>query len=162
MKLPNDLVAFLHAKKQLAYDPATCEAGAIKLLRLDQLKVELFPAFCDGEEFVNNPHNGEQGYYLVEGVSLVGECIDYHPIGLLMWLPLEGCYATWDESHWHIGVFSPSVTWSRIASEPAQHINAQWVGAFEDSAPATSLIPWPKYRYSPQMSGAPFPYSERP
>jgi hypothetical protein len=79
-----------------------------------------------------------------------------------MWLPLEKCYATWDMEHWYIGVFSPDRTWSEIVKAPTQYINAQWVGAFDDSTPATALKPWPKYRYSEQKGAGPFPFTEAP
>jgi hypothetical protein len=163
LDLPRDLVAFLAAGKQLEYDPSTCEAGAITLLSVEQLKLELFPMYFDTDmEGIpdGDPHKGENGYYLVEGVNLVSECLDYDPCGLLMWLPLEKCYATWDMEHWYIGVFGPDQTWSQIVKTPAQYINAQWIGAFEDSAPATALKPWPSHRYSKQMGGGPFPVTE--
>jgi hypothetical protein len=163
MNLPQDLAEFLRAVKQLHYDPNTCEAGAIKLLGIDQIKVELFPMYIDDEKMAaSDPHYGENGYYLVEGVNLVAECTAYDPVGLLLWLPLERCYATWDMDHWYIGVFSQEMTWWQLVQNPAQYINAQWVGAFEDSAPANALVPWPKYRYSPQMpQRKPFPYTDR-
>lgn len=161
LELPQDLVEFLRAGKQLEYDPATCEAGAITLLALDRLKVELFPMYTNTTEIPGlpegDPHQGEDGYYLVEGVNLVSGCADYDPCGLLMWLPIEKRYATWDMEHWYLGVFGPDCTWSRIVRAPAQHINAQWIGAFEDSAPAEPLKPWPIHRYSEQIGSGPFP-----
>jgi hypothetical protein len=164
LDLPHDLFEFLAAGKQLEYDPATCESGAIRLLPLQQLKIELFPMYMDTDIDglpEGDPHKGENGYYLVEGVNLVGECQDYEPCGLLMWLPLENCFATWDMDHWYIGVFSPEHTWSQIVKAPAPYINAQWVGAFEDSVSAKALKPWAKYRYSQQLVGSgPFPFSE--
>ena len=48
LQLPNDFLAFLHAGGQLEYDPATCEAGAVTLLRLGELKLELFPIETGG------------------------------------------------------------------------------------------------------------------
>lgn len=163
LNLPADLVAFLKAGKQLEYDPATCEAGKVELLALDQLKVQLFPMFIDDEElFALDPHHGENGYYLVEAINLVRECDGYHAVGTLIWLPFDNVYGTWDEEHWYIGVFDPETTWTKIVEAPAQHINAHWVGAFPDSVNATSLIPWPKYRYSAQRGTGPFPYVERP
>lgn len=162
LNLPPDLVEFLAAGKQLVYDPDECEAGAIRLLPLDRLKLELFPMFIDSamtELYESDPHKEDNGYYLVTGVNLVAECEDYDPCGLLMWLPIERRYATWDHSHWYIGVFGPDQTWAEIIKAPAQHINAQWVGAFSDSVPATPLKPWPIHRYSPQLLGpSPFPY----
>jgi hypothetical protein len=159
LKLPADLVAFLQAGRQLEYDPDTCEAGAVVLLPLEQLKVELFPMDCQSTEVEGqDPHEGELGCYLVEGVNLIAECSGgYDPVGLLLWLPREGRYAIWDNDHCYIGVFGPEVTWARIAAAPAQHINAQWVGAFPDSAVASCLVPWPKYRYNERQVYEPQP-----
>jgi hypothetical protein len=163
LHLPADLVAFLAAGRQLDYDPEECEAGAIRLLPVDRLKLELFPMYIDPdmeELYESDPHKEENGYYLVTGVNLVAEWADYDPCGLLLWLPLERRYATWDSSHWYIGVFGPEQTWTEIVRAPARHINAQWVGAFSDSVPATPLKPWPTHRYSRQMGGGPFPFQE--
>jgi hypothetical protein len=164
LNLPTDLVEFLAAGEQLVYDPGDCEAGAIQLLPLDRLKLELFPMYIssDMEElYESDPHQGENGYYLVTGVNLVAECEEYDPCGLLMWLPIEWRFATWDHEHWYFGVFGPEQTWTEIVKAPAQHINAQWVGAFADSVPATPLVPWPTHRYSKQREGpSPFPFEE--
>ena len=164
LNLPAYLVEFLAAGKQLVYDPEECEAGAIRLLPLDRLKLELFPMFIDSdmkELYDSNPHKGDNGYYLVAGVNLVAECDDYDPCGLLMWLPVERRFATWDGDHWYIGVFGAEQTWTEIVKSPARHINAQWVGAFSNSVPATPLQPWPLHRYSRQLYGpSPFPFEE--
>jgi hypothetical protein len=164
LHLPADLVEFLAAGKQLVYDPEACEAGAIRLMSLERLTLELFPMYISSEMdelYASDPHKEENGYYLVTGVNLVAACADYDPCGLLMWLPLERRYATWDHEHWYIGVFGPEQTWAEIVKAPAQHINAQWIGAFADSVPATALKPWPLHRYSKQRQGpSPFPFEE--
>jgi hypothetical protein len=165
LDLPEDLRAFLAAGKALEYDPADCDAGAIQLVPLDQLALQLFPMYTDSDAMTDanlnadDPHRGEDGYYLVEGVNLVQECDDYDPCGLLMWFPLERCYGIWDSSHWHISVFRPEHTWSRIAADPVLYVNAGWGDLIRDWPPLRPLIPWPKYRYSPQQGGGPFPYT---
>jgi len=164
MNLPQDLIDFLAAGKQLEYDPDACEAGAIRLLPLEQLKLELFPMFIDsemGDLYANNPHRGHNGYYLVLGVNLVAECVEYDPCGLLMWFPLEQRFGIWDAGHWYIVVFGPEQTWSEIVRSPARHINALWDSGFADAVPTTPLQPWSLHRYSPQLQGpSPFPYEE--
>lgn len=165
LNLPADLVAFLTAGKQLDYDPEECEAGAIRLLPLDQLKLELFPMFIESsmeELYDSDPNKGERGYYLVTGVNLVAEAEHYDPCGLLMWLPIERRFATWDQGHWYFGVFGPEQTWTEIVKAPADHINAQWDGSVPGYVPATkALKPWPIHRYSEQRSGpSPFPFEE--
>ena len=106
-----------------------------------------------------DPHRGENGYYLVEGVNLVGECERYRPCGLLMWLPRERCYGIWDEDHWHMSVFRGDQTWSRIAADPAAYLDCGWGDLVRESPPLRPLLPWPKYRYSRQKGGGPFPYT---
>src|SRR5262245_45247994 len=119
LNLPDDLREFLAAGKQLEYDPGDCEPGAVRLRALHSTTLQLFPMYTDSDsrttEKLNSddPHRGENGYYLVEGVNLVGECDEYDPCGLLMWLPLENCYGIWDSDHWHISVFNPEHTWSK-------------------------------------------------
>jgi hypothetical protein len=66
LELPQDLFDFLAAGRQLKYDPRTCEAGAVKLLPLNQLKLELFPMYITSEMeglYDADPHKGENGYY---------------------------------------------------------------------------------------------------
>jgi hypothetical protein len=159
LNLPEDLIAFLRSCKQLEYDPTKCEAGAVTLLPLGQLKVELFPMDCQGSNLEEeDPHRGELGCYLVDGVNLVAGCTGgYNPVGLLLWLTREGRYGTWSDGDYPcIGVFGPLINWSRIAEAPAQHINAQWAFV-EDSAPASSLVPWPRYPYSAEQVYQPLP-----
>jgi hypothetical protein len=166
LSLPDDLKTFLATGKQFDLNPSTCEAGAIKLLPLDKLALELFPMYADSDSMTtdgfntDDPHRGENGYYLVEGVNLVAECSLYDPCGLLMWLPRENCYGIWDSDHWHISVFPPEHTWSRIAADPAEYIDSGWGELTQEWPPKRPLIPWPKYRYSEQRGGGPFPYTE--
>jgi hypothetical protein len=159
LKLPDDLAAFLKAGKQLEYDPASCEAGLVTLLLPERLKVELFPTDCQSTDIEHkDPHEGELGCYLVPAVSLLANCTGgYDAVGLLLWFPEEGRYGTWDSSHTYLAVLPRETTWGQTAQKPAQHINSQWVGAFEDSAPAEALVPWPKYPYSPKQIYEPVP-----
>jgi hypothetical protein len=167
LALPENLKEFLAAGKQLDYDPGTCDAGVVKLLPLDKLVLELFPMYTDSDSMTteglngDDPHGGENGYYLVEGVNLVSECAGYRPCGLLMWLPVESCYGIWDSDHWHISVFSPEHTWSRIVADPARYINSGWGALIQQQPPLRPLIPWPNHRYSKQKGGGPFPYTSQ-
>jgi hypothetical protein len=167
LALPEDLTQFLAAGKQFDLTPSTCEAGAIKLLPLDRLTLELFPMYTDSDAMTqeglndDDPHRDENGYYLVEGVNLVAACALYDPCGLLMWWPLEKSYGVWDSTHLHASVFGPEHTWSRIAMSPGAYINAGWGDLIQEWPPLRPLIPWSKYRYSPQKGYRPFPYTER-
>ena len=72
LDLPADLRAFLAAGKQLEYDPVTCEAEAITLLPLSELKLERFPVETSGHPwFELDPHFPAVNSYLVLGVNLV-------------------------------------------------------------------------------------------
>ena len=144
--LPADLVAFLRSGKPLKYDPEACEAGAVELLPLDKLKVEFFPMTPDSPD---DPHAGEYGSYLVAGVSLLGSCDGYDPVGLLLWLPLDERYGTWDGEHGTLRVFRKNVSWTVIAKNAPRHINAQWED--EGSAPVTDLAPWERHPHNAEQ-----------
>jgi hypothetical protein len=156
LDLPADLVTFLRERRQLAYDPAKCEAGRVLLLSLDQLRVQRFPTDTQSTEIEHeDPHRGEGGCYLVEGVNLVAGAEGYDPIGLLLWFPAERRFGTWDSSHTCILTFDPEVRWTHIADAPWKFINAQWIGAYEDSASAKPLRPWDKHEFSPKQMHEP-------
>jgi hypothetical protein len=147
LHLPADLVAFLAAGKQLLYNPAPCEAGAVTLLPLAQLQLERFPVETSGSPFFEqDPHYPDVNSYLVLGVNLVASCTgDYDPVGLLLWLAIERRYGVWDSSHCRIQMFGPEVTWERIAAAPSQHINAGWTGIDPEAPPMEDLVPWPAH-----------------
>jgi hypothetical protein len=146
LQLPADLVAFLDAGRQLEYDPAACEAGAVTLLPRSELRLRTFGAHCGGTSHeAGDPHPGP-GVYLVSGVDLVASCTgDYEPEGLLVWFPGERSFGVWDSSHDYVLVFGPAVSWAQIARSPARFINAQWAFEDLDRAPAEFLVPWPRY-----------------
>ena len=133
----------------MEYEPAACEAGAITLVRLADLKLERFPVETGSlGVFEQDPHYPERNSYLVLGVNLVADCTGgYDAAGLLMWLPVERRFGIWDSSHCGIQVFGPEVTWARIAADPVPHINAGWSSIDESSPPMEDLVPWPAHPY---------------
>jgi hypothetical protein len=159
LELPDDLAAFLAAGKQLEYDPEPCEAGAITLLPLADLKLERFPVETSSlPVFEQDPHYPDVNSYLVLGVNLVASCTgDYEPVGLLIWLPVERQYGIWDSSHCGIQVFGPEVTWGRIAADPVPHINAGWTGIDRRAPKMTELVPWPVHPYEDRQVYEPQP-----
>jgi hypothetical protein len=159
LQLPADLVAFLLAGGQLAYDPATCEAGAVTLLPPSELRPERFPVETGGSPFfAQDPHSPAVHSYLVLGVNLVAACTGgYEPAGLLLWLPVEGRYGVCDNSHCTVRVFGPEVTWARIAAAPARHLNAGWIGIDPDAPPLADLVPWPAHPYGGRQVYVPQP-----
>lgn len=134
LALPADLAAFLDAGRQLEYDPAGCEAGAVTLFPRSALRLRMFDAQLP---------ESANGVRPVPGVDLVAGCTgDYAPHGLLVWFPGPRSYGTWDEAHDYVRLFGPAVTWADIAAAPARFLNARWDFPDLDRAPAEFLDPW--------------------
>jgi hypothetical protein len=159
LDLPTDLLAFLASGKQLEYDPDPCEAGAITLLPLSELKPERFPVETGSlPVYEQDPHYPDVKSYLVLGINLVANCSgDYESVGLLLWLPVERRYGIWDSSHCGIQVFGSEVTWDQIATNPVPHINAGWTGIDPAAPPMEELVPWPVHPYSDKQVYSPQP-----
>jgi hypothetical protein len=111
------------------------------------------------QEVYGDPRRGD-GYYVVEAANLVASCEHYDPYGILIWIPKEKMFATWDCDHHLIKVLMTrrvrndqslieAVTWTDIASDPVRFINSQWT---HDCTTSKLLIPWPKYPWKPQRS----------
>jgi hypothetical protein len=144
--LPDDVVEFFRVGKQLQYDASRIEAGEVKLKGLDELtQGEVWI----GTDNAGDPHEGEAGYYAIPAVSLTGECKAYDPDYILLWLPRERLFGTWDCDHWALKVFR-GATWSDIVASPAAYINAQW--DWKDTL-GSQFVPWPKYEFK---TGRPF------
>ena len=141
--IPNDLWEFLVAGKQLDYSVELCEAGKVVLQAPGRLTVE--PVFIDSEgsplDSVD-PNAGVKGYYAVPAISLLASCENFDPEGILIWLPDQSCYGTWDCDHWDVFTFG-SVTWMEIVRDPVPFINAQWKHEIE----CEYLIPWDRYEF---------------
>jgi hypothetical protein len=144
LDIPDDLRAFLLARRSLKYPKASCEAGKVTLRKLQDLRVGSFPAQTYGTPHADaDPHRGESGTYSVQGVDLVESCTgDYDPDGLLVWFPAEASYGVCDTEHDYILLFGSHVRWPDIAGSPARFINAQWAFEGIDRAAATFLAPW--------------------
>src|SRR5262245_55446411 len=148
LKLPRDLAAFLRQGRQFDYDPARCEAGLVTLLPLDVLRLHLFPMDCQSTPVAKaDPNHGSLGCYLVPGVSLLAPARGYDPDGLMLWLPLERRFGTWDSSHDVVSMYKRGTTWADIVAQPKQHINACW-GSWKVME---CLKPWLRCRYYPSM-----------
>lgn len=149
MNLPSDLVLFLTAGKPLEYDPSSVEPGVVGLKSLDM--VELGVVWVNADESPlrkDDPHAGDDGYYAVPAVSLTGTCEAYDPDFILLWLPGEQMFGTWDCDHWDLYVF-PDKTWSDILSDPATYLNAQW-GDYKRKQ-SEYFKPYPKYAFKEGM-----------
>ncbi len=141
---PKDLVEFLKNGKQLNYDPDECEPGQITLLPFEELSLGEVYIDSEGAPFVDkDPHAEEKGYYSVPAVNLVADCDGYDPKGILIWLPDQRKFGTWDNDHWDV-LFFPNVTWSDIVSDPVRYVNAQWE---PKEVECDYLQPFPKYPF---------------
>lgn len=144
--LPDETVEFLRAGGQLEYDPHSIEAGKVVLKRLDELTED---EVWIGTDLPDDPHAGEEGYYAIPAVSLTGECKAYEPEFILLWLPREQLFGTWDCDHWVLKVFRDA-GWSGIMANPAAYLNAQWE-LYDELG--TEFVPWPQYEF---QKGRPF------
>ena len=45
--------------------------------------------------------------------------LGYDPVGVLVWLPVEGCFGAWDGDHWDL------ITFPEPAAQPAQRRNGR-------------------------------------
>ena len=90
-----------------------------------------------------------RGYYTVPAISLTAKCEAYSPEYILLWLPNEKMFGTWDEDHWVLLVFR-GASWDDIVKDPLPYLNAQW----DDAKCLGSYIePWKSYEFKP---GRPF------
>lgn len=144
--LPADLRAFLAEGRSLQYDASAAEAGQVRLH--SDPPVVILNVDSDGAGWApSDPHAGETGYYAVPAIDLIAACDEsYDPAGLLVWLPKEQTFGTWDMDHWDITVFL-DVTWADIEADPLTYLNAQWEGG------GTTLVPVERYDF---VEGRPF------
>lgn len=148
MDIPEDLREFLAEGKQLKYPAKKCEAGRVRLPRLEDLRERTFRAQTYGTPHEHSdPHAGESGTYAVRGIDLIASCTgDYEPEGLLVWFPLEGRYGVVDIDHDYVLLFAPQIRWSDIVKNPVPFINAEWSDEEDaDWMPTEHLAPWHNY-----------------
>jgi hypothetical protein len=145
--VPDDLLAFLRAGRQLRYKAADCEAGRVTLFTPDKLREVVFDAQTYGTPAVKkDPHRAQAGTYGVTGIDLVAKCGGgYDPDGLLVWFHGEQRYGTVDTSHDYVLLFARDVRWADIVAAPVRYLNAQWAFEDEDVAPTEYLEPWHRY-----------------
>ncbi|MFO1451362.1 MAG: hypothetical protein U1F61_24595 [Opitutaceae bacterium] len=145
--LPADFVQFLQSGRALSYDPTKIEPGEVGLHMLEELK--------EGEVWIgtddpDDPNYEKDGYYAVPAVSLTGRCEAYDPEFILLWLPDQQKFGTWDCDHWILLVFDDA-DWRAIQQDPAPYLDAQWRNT--RSVAATRFQPWHRYALK---SGRPF------
>lgn len=144
MRLPDDLIAFLRHELRLDYVPEWSIAGKVRLASLGALRLGNYPVGSKGKEQArNDPNRRRRGRYVVPGVSLVAECEKQDPDGLLLWIPEEQSFGTWDPDHHDVWLFW-DVSWAEIAQDPIPYLNGRWE---RDRVETEWLVPWPKYPF---------------
>src|SRR5262249_17184660 len=120
-----DLIAFLRAQRQLDVDPQKTTTGPVALKPLAHLQFDELPVTTKGTPLEHmDPHRGEEGYYALRVVHLVGECDAYHPDGLLAWFCDYGVYGSWNGNRCTARAF-PGASWSKIVANPAKYLDTQ-------------------------------------
>lgn len=124
--LPTELIAFLRSDSQLSFDPRAAECGPVTLKPLDFLRIEELSVTTRGTPLERrDPHRGDNGYYALRVVDLVGGCDAYSPEGPLAWLCDFGMFGSWDSDH-HTAIAFPKASWAKIVAAPARFLGAQW------------------------------------
>jgi hypothetical protein len=144
--LPEDLLEFLENESQLDYDPDDCECGQVTLFAHNKLSPSVVFVDSDDAPFANlDPHAEEEGCYVVPAINLVAECEGYDPDGILIWLPDQRVFGTWDSEFWNVLIF-PNATWNEISASPVKYLNALWE---PEAVHCEYLRPFPSYPFQP-------------
>lgn len=150
LKLPPEFENFLRSGVQLEYDHESVEPGRVGLAPLSALELGVVWVNSDDSPLdEDDPHAGEDGYYEIPAVSLTNECEAYDPEFILLWLPKERLFGTWDCDHWDLFVFR-NANWSDIVSDPGKYLDVQWSDT--DREVSEYFKPYPKYAF---QSGSP-------
>jgi hypothetical protein len=104
MNLENSLTEFLKSGKKLEYDHDKAEPGFVGLCSFKEIKKDII--------YLEGPKKGKS-YYEIPAVSLTNENEFYEPEFILLWLPNEKLYGTWDCDHWDLYVFE-NTNWEDI------------------------------------------------
>ena len=116
MNLEMALLDFLKSGKKLSYDYEKAEPGFVGLYDIDELREDII--------YIEGPNKGTS-YYEIPAISLTNENEYYEPEFILLWLPNEQVYGTWDCDHWDLYVFEYT-KWQDIEKNPLPYINCQW------------------------------------
>jgi len=139
MNLPTDLTDFLNSKSELKYNHKSVEPDFVGIIDFE--KLEIGKVWIEGE-------TDKKSYYEIPAINLTDECEFYDPEFILLYLPTEKLYGTWDSDHWNLYVF-PNTSWTEIIKNPAPYINQQWnpnkeIGTLFDPKENYKLIKgWP-------------------
>jgi len=148
--LPNDLETFLKKGSKLEYNPGEFEFGKVELQGFSDLELgAVWVNSAQSPLIENDPHAKEEGYYEVPAVSLIYDCEycdynDYYFQFILLWLPNEKLFGSWDNHNWNLFIF-PNATWNDIVINPILFLNARLES---DSSMTEFFQPWPTYEFN--------------
>lgn len=136
LTLPPECAAFLAAGGQFTEVHNDC--GPVVLRRepvrmiipvQPQGTIDVDLADLDDDDEYPEPPTHE-----VVALDLVAQATHGHPTGLLIWLPVEGCFGSWDCDHWRVRAF-PGVSWAEVCRDPGSYLE----GGLPDP-PGTSYL----------------------
>ena len=148
--LPNDLFEFLITGQQIEYDSTSREPGRVVLNNYSELSIGTVWVDSTISPFESDDQNSnKEGYYEIPAVSLTKECEGYDPEYLLLWMPEDKMYGSWDCDHWDLIIF-PNTKWDDILEDPVLYLNSMWDSS---SYVKDYFKPFPKYKFK---KGRPF------
>lgn len=116
MNLPQDLTDFIKSKSELIYNHKSVEPGFVGIIDFEKLEL--------GKVWIEGTISGKS-YYEIPAINLTDQCESYDSEYILLYLPNEKMYGTWDSDHWILYVF-PNTKWTDIVINPVEFINQQW------------------------------------
>jgi hypothetical protein len=150
--VPAKVVASLSEGVALDYEPVHWEKPE-RFRRPGELELGTFhvdPAdTAQNAEPELNPYEGTKCHFEVAGVDLLTPTEEEESEGLLLWLPKERRFATWDSDHWVMWILGEEPVWDEILAHPQRYIEAMFDPA--PTSPATTFgvfKPW-EHGYQP-------------
>ena len=127
MKICSELEVFLKENLSLEYEKSKCECGQVILKNYYELIEEKIEVELEEDHYssIEQLKKGPFGHYEIISVNLIKSCENYFPDHILLWLPYESLFGTYDSDHSKLLIFE-NVKWSDIVKSPLQYINSQW------------------------------------
>ena len=127
MKVYSELEAFLKKGLSLKYEISQSECGQLTLKNYSDLTEEIIEVELEEDHYssVEQLKNGPYGHYKITAVNLIESCQAYFPDHIILWLPHEESFGTFDTDHSRLSIFE-NIEWSHITKNPLPYINSQW------------------------------------